>query len=170
MWYSDPAWYALVVSMIALALSSFTYRHNLRTLKHAQRTTKSEIQRKLLDRAMEINNAFVNFGVQSPYGHHFGIPREAAQEFNAKAVVLFHQMAMLRDVHENRDVLGKEILEHYERWANTHLRPWIEADRDLKRILKLDLETEDLMDAEFVSWAKRLLPVIDVSELSRSKK
>ena len=162
MWYSDPAWYALVISIVALLLSFLTYVHNLRTLKQAQRSTKSEIQRKLLDRAMEINNAFVNFGVKSPYGHHFGIPKEAAQEFNAKAVVLFHQMTMLRDVHENRDILGKEALEQYERWATTHLAPWIEADRDLKRILKLDLETEDLMDPEFASWMKRLIHVVDV--------
>jgi len=48
----------------------------------------------------------------------------------------------------------------YSKWAGTILRPWIEADEDLKKVFKLALASEDLMYKQFVTWLKEIIPIV----------
>ncbi len=114
-----------------------------------------------MNRVREINEAFVQWGVRSPYALLLGIKGESrVREFNAKAVVLLHQVNMLREVHQNKTVLGDGELAIHAKWASTILRPWIEADGDLKEAWLLSKEAEDLRDPQFAKWLNELLPIL----------
>ncbi len=153
MWYADPAWYALVIAVFALIVSFITWRHS-------QRATRAEVQRGLILRATEINEAFLRHGVKGPYAHHLQIPDEKVQEFTAKTVLLLHQINLLREVYEQRDILGKQVVGAYVNWTTTILRPWIESDEDLKRSWRLMRDNKDMLGEDFLEWLKSHLPIL----------
>jgi len=161
MWYTNPAWYALFISILALGVSSVTLLRRVAHYRGEERKAKSEVQRSLTQQAVQINEAFVRLSVKSPYAHHLQIPDDRMRDFSAKTAVLLNQLNMLRDVFQNQSVLGNDELAIYEKWAATILRPWIEADGDLKRVWFLSKETEDLRDPEFSKWLNGLLPVVE---------
>lgn len=152
-WYTNPSWYALFISLLSLVLSCLGW-------KHSQRATRSVIQRSLILRATEINEAFVKYGVKGPYAHHLKVPDEKVQTFTAKAVMLLHQVSLLRDVYEHRDILEQKVVDSYITWATTVLRPWIESDDDLKASWKLLRDSNDMMGEDFVKWLQPLLPIL----------
>jgi uncharacterized protein YijF (DUF1287 family) len=94
--------------------------------------------RNLTLRAIEINEAFLRHDVKGPYAHHLKVPDQDVHKFTAKAVMLLHQVNLLREVYEHRDILGKKVIDSYINWATTVLRPWIESDEDLKKTFKLE--------------------------------
>lgn len=153
MWYTNPGWYALAISIAALVIS-------LLTLRHRGRKIKSEVQRSLTQQAVRVNESFANLGVKGPYAHHLGIPDDQVRDFTAKAVTLLNQLNMLRGVYQNRTILGEKALQVYSKWASTILRPWIEADADLQRVWLLSKEAEDLRHPEFSCWLNKLLPIL----------
>ena len=156
---ANPAWWALGISILALVVSVLTFLHRKRKFVHAQERLKSEVQRNLVRQQQDINEAFVRLDVKSPYAHHLGIDDAHVKEFTAKSVMLFNQLNMMCDVYQNRKILGDDELKVYEKWARTILKPWIEADADLKRVWFLAKESEDLMHPEFSSWLNGLLPI-----------
>ena len=160
MWYSNPAWWAIGISIIALLFSGLTFLYRRSHYKGEEIKRKSEIQRNLTNQAREINEGFVRWGVKGPYAHHLGIAEDNVKEFSSKAVMLLHQLNMLRDVFQNRAVLGEEEIQIYAKWASTILRPWIEADEDLKKVWFLSKEAEDLRHPEFSDWINGLLPLL----------
>jgi hypothetical protein len=152
-WYYEPAWYALFISIVALLVSILRHRRE-------ERKTRSEIQRNLTQQAVSINEAFVRLDVKGPYAHHLNIPDDKVKVFTSKAVMLLNQLNLLRDIHQHCEILGDEELEIYGKWASTILRPWIEADEDLKRVWFLSKEAEDLRHPDFSKWLNNILPII----------
>lgn len=152
-WYANPAWYSLFISLLALVISFLGW-------KHSQRTTRSDIEKGLILRATEINEAFLKYNVKGPYAHHLKVPDPKVQEFTAKSVMLLNQINLLRDVYEHRDILEQKVVASYTTWATTVLRPWIESDEDLKSSWKLLRDSKDMMGEDFVKWLQPLLPIL----------
>jgi len=151
--YTNPAWYALAVSLLALFVSFLAW-------KHSKRATRSDIQRSLILRATEINESFLKHHVKGPYAHHLKVPDESVQEFTAKAVMLLHQINLLREVYEQRDILGKKVVASYINWTTKVLRPWIESDEDLKNSWKLLNDSKDMVGKDFLQWLRPHLPIL----------
>jgi len=160
MWYSDPAWWALGISILSIVANIFTLGYRRSHYRGEEIKRKSEIQRSLTNQAREINEGFARLGVKSPYAHHLKIKDEKVNEFTAKAVMLLHQLNMLREVYQNRVVLGNEEFQIYSKWASTILRPWVEADADLKNVWFLSKEAEDLRYPDFSKWLNNILPIL----------
>ena len=152
-WYTNPAWYALAVSLIALVVSFLA-------CKHSHRATRSDIQRSLILRATEINEAFLKHGVKGPYAHHLQVSDQKVQEFTAKSVMLLHQINLVREVYEQRDILEKKVVASYINWVTTVLRPWIESDEDLKKSWKLLRDSKDMVGEDFLLWLKPHIPIL----------
>ena len=153
MCFSNPAWWALGISIFSLIISAITFLY--RRFHY-----KGEIQRYLSNQAKEINKDFFQLDIKGPYAHHFDIEEENNKKFSAKAAILFHHLNMLRDVYENRFILGKKQLRIYEKWASTILRPWIESDDDLRNIWSLSQESKDLRSSNFNKWLNKSLPIL----------
>jgi len=74
--------------------------------------------------------------------------------------MLLHQVNLLREVYEHRDILGKKVIESYINWATTVLRPWIESDEDLKKTLKLLRDSKDMVGEHFLQWLQPHFPIL----------
>ncbi len=161
MWYEEPGWFAIAISLISLLVS-------LLVLKHSRRAARAAVVRQLLQRAVEIAEAFAHHRVAMPYEHRL------TAAFPSKAVMLLQQINLLREVFENRDVLGKRGVMAYENWANLIVRPWIESDDKLRKSWKVLKESGGAVgvdvqgwplhvSADFVVWLEKLLPTHDVT-------
>ena len=152
-WYENPAWYALATAAISLAISLSLFLTQRRSLRLT-------LKRGLVQQAATINETFRRYKVKGPFAHHLGIPDERVEVFTGKAVLLLNQLNLLRDVYDNRKPLGAEIVESYRTWATTIVRPWIEADSDLRQVWELTRESKDLHGKEFVQWLEELFPLV----------
>jgi len=150
-WYQSPAY--LVVSIVSLITGLCVYLIHRKTLRH-------NIQRGLILQATVINEAFARHKVKSPYAVLLGIPEGRVESFNGKSILLLNQINLLRDVFDNRRQLGRKTVESYKKWATTIVRPWIEADDELRQVWELTRETKDLMGHEFVTWLEALFPLV----------
>jgi type II secretory pathway pseudopilin PulG len=150
-WHLNPAWYALAIAIISLAISLFVYLIQRRTLK-------VNLQRGLVLQAAAINEAFVRYKVKSPYAHLLKIPDDKVESFTGKAVLLLNQINLLKDVHDNRRQLGSKIVASYEKWATTIVSPWIESDDELRLVWGITKESKDWMGEDFVGWLEKLFP------------
>ncbi len=152
-WYTNPGWYALLMSIIACVISILSW-------KHSRRATRSEINRNLVRQATEINEAFLRHKVKGPYAYHLKIPDEKVQEYTAKTVMFLHQINLLRDVYDQRDILRQKVVDSYINWTTTILRPWIESDEDLKNSWKLLRNSKDMVGDDFIQWLECYLPIL----------
>jgi hypothetical protein len=151
-WYQNPGWFALLVAAASVTVSTLAFRTSRRSLRVT-------VQQRLSQQIAEINEGFLKHGVKGPYALHLGIPDEEVPVFAAKSVILLHHLNLLRVVHGNRDVLGNRAMRHYETWAATILRKWIESDQHLLMTWKLFCDTRDLDGPDFHAWIQRHLPV-----------
>jgi hypothetical protein len=152
-WYTNPTWYAVAVSLLALIVSLFTYFHN-------RASSRLSLQTNLINKAIEINSSFVQYKVKGPYAFHLNIPDANVQNFTSKGILLLQQINLLREVYEHRDILGKKTVETYVTWTTTILRPWIESDSDLKASWKLVKDTKDVFGEDFIKWVAPHIPII----------
>lgn len=152
-WYCNPEWYAVGVSVLALVISFVAWRHS-------RRATRSDIQRSLILRAIEINEGFLKHSIKGPYAHHLQIPDEMVNQFTAKTVMLLHQINLLREVYEHRDILEDKVVASYINWVTTVLQPWIESDEDIKKSWRLMRESKDMVGEDFLLWLQPHLPII----------
>jgi hypothetical protein len=152
-WYENPAWYALAIAVISLAISLSLFLIQRRTLRLT-------LQRGLVQQAATINEAFLRYKVKGPFAHHLGIPDDRVEVFTGKAVLLLNQLNLLRDVYDNRNHLGTETVLSYRKWATTIVRPWIEADTDLRQVWELTRESTDLHGKKFMEWLEELFPIV----------
>lgn len=150
LWYTNPAWWAFAISLLSIVLSTVS-------LRIGKRGTRSQIERDLVSREADINEAFLRHKVKGPYAHHLQITDENVEPFTAKAVLLLHQINLLREVYEHRDVLGRSIVAAYEYWGQKIVGPWVEADEDLMKALTL-AHTE-IPGEGFAKWLRTLLPI-----------
>ena len=161
MWYEEPGWYAIALSLISLLVSLLVLRHN-------RRAARAAVARQLRQRAVEIDEAFEHHRVAMPHEH------DLTTAFPSKAVMLLQQINLLREVFEHRDVLGQQTVAAYQNWANVMVRPWIESDEELRKSWKVlresggrqgvDVQGWPLhVSADFVAWLDKLLPTQDVT-------
>ena len=159
MWYEEPGWFAIAISLISLLVS-------LLVLKRSRRTTRTLVQQQLMRRATEIGEAFSEHRVPGPHDSR------GTMAFPSKAVMLLQQINLLRDVFEHRDVLGKHGMAAYKNWADIMVRPWIESDAELRKIWKTLREQSGERRVEiqgwpihvsrdFVIWLDELMPIQD---------
>lgn len=160
MWYEEPGWYAIALSLISLLVS-------LLVLKRNRRAAWAAVTQQLLQRAVEIDEAFSRHRVAVPYEQRLTTP------FSSNAVMLLQQINLLREVFERRDVLGERAVAAYQNWANVIVRPWITSDDELReswKVLKksggrqgVDVQGWPLqVSPDFVVWLDKLLPIPDV--------
>ena len=159
MWYQEPGWFAIAISLLSLLVS-------LLVLKNTQRTIRTSIQQHLMQRATEIGEAFSAHRVPGPHDSR------GTMDFPAKAVMLLQQISLLREVFEHRDVLGKHGMVAYKNWADIMVRPWIESDAELRKSWKILKEHRGERHVEiqgwpihvsrdFVAWLDELMPIQD---------
>ncbi len=159
MWYEEPGWFAIAISLISLLVS-------LLVLKRSRRTTRTSVQQQLMQRATEIGEAFSEHRVPGPHDSR------GTLDFPSKAVMLLQQINLLRDVFEHRDVLGKHGMAAYKNWADIMVRPWIESDAELRKTWKTLREQSGERRAkiqgwpvhlsqDFVIWLDALMPIQD---------
>lgn len=153
MWYKNPAWYALAAALFSLIISMYSYFTARRTLKH-------NIQRGLVQQAATINEQFIKYKVKGPFAHHLAISDAKVESFTAKAVLLLNQINLLRDVYDNQKLLAKETVDSYKQWACTIVRPWIEADEELRQVWELTRTSKDWQGKSFILWLDDLFPII----------
>src|SRR5713226_7901202 len=162
-WYLNPAWWALIASIIALGVSVIS-------LWHGRRTTRATAHRSLIDHALGINETILRYNVKGPFAHRLGIPDDQVEAFSAKAVLLLQQMNLLREVYENRDILGEKVVFSHLDWAKTILLPWIEADKHLIAAWKLTRDSRDLFEAEFLEWLDPYFPTSGMKRIRQTIK
>jgi hypothetical protein len=150
-WYQEPSWYALATPIVLATIALYAY-------KERKRASIADAQRNALLRAVEINEAFIRHQVRGPVAHSLGIPEEQVLQFSKKAVLLLHQMILLRQVFEQRDLLGETAERSHQQWASSVLQPWIESDQDLIKVWTQLRQGRDLFGPEFLKW---LEPHID---------
>ena len=159
MWYEEPGWFAIAISLISLLVS-------LLVLKRNQRTTRTSVQEQLMRRATEIGQAFSERRVPGPHDSR------GTMAFPSKAVMLLQQINLLRDVFDHRDVLGKHGIAAYKNWADIMVRPWVESDDELRKSWKtLREESAERrveiqgwpvhVSQDFVNWLDDLMPIQD---------
>jgi hypothetical protein len=122
--------------------------------QHERRTTKSAIEQSLTEHAFQINRAFVELGVQAPYGHLSGFGKDDP-DYTKKAVMLLLQINLSYEVFAHKDVLGEERWKSTENWAHNVLGPWIRADSQLCRTLDIAIENEGYSPG-FIAFLKDL--------------
>ena len=123
---SELAPIAMVISFVSLIAAGVAI---YLTFRNARVT----VELRLTERESKINDAFAQFGVRTPFAHRLAIPHERDAIYTPKAVLLLHQITLYREVFEHRDLVSKERFDAYTKWAHSILRPWIEADDDLRR-------------------------------------
>ena len=159
MWYEEPGWFAIAISLISLLVS-------LLVLRRSRRTTRTLVQQQLMRRATEIGEAFSERRVPGPHDSR------GTMAFPSKAVMLLQQINLLRDVFEHRDVLGKHDMAAYKNWADIMVRPWIESDADLRKTWNTLREQSGErrvkiqgwpvhLSRDFVIWLDELMPIHD---------
>ncbi len=160
MWYEEPGWFAIAISLISLLVS-------LLVLKRSQRATRTSVQQQLMQRATEISEAFSERRVPGPHDSR------GTMDFPSKAVMLLQQINLLRDVFEHRDVLGKHGMAAYKNWADIMVRPWIESDAELRKTWKtlraqrgarrrVEIQGWPIhVSQDFLIWLDELMPIQD---------
>ena len=145
-WYAEPAWYALCTPIVLAAIALYAYRER-------KRTSVANAQRNVLLRAVEINEAFVRHQILGPVALSLGrSTNDEALQFTKKTVLLLHQMILLRQVYEQRDLLGEAAEQSHQRWASSVLKPWIESDPDLVEVWRQLSQGRDLLGPDFLEW------------------
>src|SRR5574337_163253 len=76
-WYFNPAWYALALSILSLIVSFFIFRT-------MGRKGKSEIEVGLVTQSNEINEAQARHLVKGPFAHKLGISDPELPDFTRK--------------------------------------------------------------------------------------
>lgn len=88
-----------------------------------------------------------------------GLSKERAAVVTAKAILFLHHINVLREVHKHQDNWGGTVVAGFEHWASTSVRPWIEADEDLRTIWKIFEASDQEIGGAFVSWLRKILPI-----------
>ncbi len=159
MWYEEPGWFAIAISLISLLVS-------LLVLRRSQRATRRSVQQQLMQRATEIGEAFSEHRVPGPHDSR------GTMAFPAKSVMLLQQVNLLRDVFEHREVLGKHGVAAYKNWADIMVRPWVESDAELRKSWDKLRQPSGRhavkiqgwpihVSQEFVAWLDELMPLQD---------
>jgi hypothetical protein len=151
-WYFNPAWYAIVLSLLSLIVAFLAFRRTVRK-------GKSETYIGLVTQSNEINEALARHVVKGPFAHKLRISDDELRSFSGKATVLFKHINLLNYVHQHRDVLGEEAISHWTVWGKDIVQPWVEADEHLKKIWTLECESRQKTDPEFINWLKDLVPI-----------
>lgn len=161
-WYLNPAWYALSLAVLSIAVA-------LRGYILARTSLRSQIQRGLIQQAVAINESLIRHNVRGPYASFLAIPDADLHAFSAKALVFLNHVNLLHDVFQHRVQLGPRVVAAYAKWASTIVRPWLEADRELLAVWDLLHRSRDLFGAEFTQWLTELIPTITVQPVIRSQ-
>jgi len=82
-------------------------------------------------------------------------------QFSKKAAILFLHINLLKDVYQKRDVLGEKASEYWKDWGINILRPWVEADDDLKKLWMLECNSRFTTDEPFIKWLRSLIPLYE---------
>ncbi|HEY4302847.1 MAG TPA: hypothetical protein VGM82_00160 [Gemmatimonadaceae bacterium] len=155
-WYTNPAWYALAVSGLALVFSGTNYWLT-------RRKTRADIERGLILQANAINECMLRYGIRGPYAQYFNIPHDQVLTFTGKGVLLLNHVNLLRDVFQHRDILGSDRVEIYEKWAADIVGPWVRGDRQLCLVWSRFKEAGDVGGKEFVDWVSGHFQIHDLS-------
>ena len=148
----DPNWVSAIAAIAAFGLS-------IAALLITVRTRRSEIDHSLVQQRNEINVAFAEYEVRSPFAHLLSIPAQDIKDFTPKICLLFLQINLLHDVYQHRRWREKEALKAYETWARSILLPWIQSDPHLTAAIRKIYATDDLMPKAFVKWMQERMPV-----------
>ena len=157
--HPEPAWYQNPALPIGISILSLFV--SLLSFLTSRRATKANVEQRLFERSIQLNEALVRHNVLGPYALRLQIQDDRLEEFTKKAVALLHHINLLREVFQHRRILGKKFVESYEVWADVMIRPWIEEDDELRRVLALFIRSESFVRQDFLEWLKKLFPIFD---------
>lgn len=145
MWYCDPGWYALPISMVALIVSFFTFRRS-------GRKALSDVEAAIAARSNEINEAFVRHGIDGPFARELKDSAKASADFPKKVALLFLHINLLKYIHQHLDILGPAAKQYWSDWGSKTLVRWIQSDAELQSIWGKEVESRRPADKEFIDW------------------
>lgn len=148
----NPQWFSFGAATIAIAISLIAWWTSRRALCVT-------VHKTLNDMIIGINEGFLKHDIRGPYAYHLNVSEVETRVFSAKSVMLLHQINLLRAVHQHADLLGRNTVSGYGTWASTVVRPWVEADADLKKAWGLFKKTQDVDSKSFHSWLEEIFPI-----------
>ena len=154
MWYENPGWWPIGISIVSLGISFWA-------LMNSRRATRATIEQRLAQHMTDINEAILRHEVKGPYAYHLQVPDERVKDFTRKAVIFLHHINLLRNVFENKDILRNDTVLAYRHWANVIVRPWVEADDDLRQTFRVTKDSKDLYGKAFIEWLQELFPILN---------
>lgn len=147
-WYQNPGWWALLTPILLAIIAVVAF-------KERKRASIADAQRHALLRAIEINESFIRPQIPGPIALSLGIPEnEVSTSFTKKVVLLLHHLVLLRQIYEQKDLLGIEAEQCHQQWASKVLRPWIDKDLDMVKIWGQLRQGDDLLGANFLKWVE----------------
>jgi hypothetical protein len=145
---------ASIVSTTALAyIASLGYRHN-------KRVKVSSIYRALIQQANIVNSEIGQYGIGGPYTTLLNIPKNEYQEFGYYTTIFFHHLRLLSTVYQNginQKLLLAQDVDRYMSWAKTVLKPWVDSNTHICKLLDKVLTQEDLYGKSYLDWLRKLL-------------
>lgn len=154
---ADAGGYSHWLAIVAIVISVGALVVNILSHLRGKRQNKISVGQRLIDRAYEINEGFIEHKVKSPYAFAKGLADARALEYTPKAVMLLHQLNLLGDVYQHRDILDNKVFESYEHWARRVVSPWVHHDNDLKDAWNTFKGEERTAETEFKVWISELI-------------
>jgi hypothetical protein len=146
---------AVLVSVVAVLISIWS-------VHCVKRQNRISVGQRLIDRAFQINEGFLQHKVRSPYAYAANLDGDRALAYTANAVMLLQQLNLLRDVYQHRDILPATEVESYKRWARDIVAPWVNGNNDLRIAWAHVKKTTDLSGQEFVDWVSSLMSSVSL--------
>ena len=156
LWYENPQWIAIIASIVVSVISAAVSGLSVIVNRRTRRTT---IDQGLFKQRNDINESIMRNRVRGPFATLLKIKDDELNEFIPRTGALFLQLNLLEDVYQHRMQLKLAKLQSYESLAINILTPWIMGDPHLVQVLQLIFKTNDLMDRNFVTWVKMLIPI-----------
>ncbi len=145
---------ASIVSTMALVyLAALGYRYN-------KKVRVSAIYKALTQQANIVNSEIGHYGIGGPYAALLNITKNEYQEFGYYAAIFFHYLRLLSTVFQNginQKLLMTQDVDRYMSWARTVLKPWIDSNAHLRKLLDAVLAQQDLYGENYLDWLRRLL-------------
>ena len=145
---------ASIVSTTALAyIASLGYRHN-------KKVKISSVYKALTQQANIVNSEIGQYGIGGPYTTLLNIPKNEYQEFGYYAAIFFHYLRLLSTVYQNginQKLLLTKDVDRYMSWAKTVLKPWIDSNTYLRKLLDKVISQKELYGENFLEWLRKLM-------------
>ncbi|UCG92985.1 MAG: hypothetical protein JSV97_04575 [candidate division WOR-3 bacterium] len=146
-----------IASSVSTAMLAYIawlgYRHN-------KKVKLSSIYTALVQQANIVNSEIGQYGIGGPYTTLLNIPKNEYKEFGYYATIFFHHLRLLSIVFQNginQKLMIMQDVDRYISWAKTVLKPWINSNAHLSKLLDKVISQKDLYGENFLEWIRKLM-------------